>query len=383
MFNVWDTMVRHTNDIQSLFAAGQQNEVHGSSFSVNFKNHPNGPLDPAIYDVLYTGVGTSLVSVQNGVAGWMNPVNDAHKTAKIRYKGGRSQTDYQLIQGSLASTPQVGNGGSGNPKIWAAGRLSADWQNFVFARAYAVDTLAFRADLGCYVNGVETIFRSNIGLTWNTNISVRLGVSGNPRRYQVFSGNTLVDDYTESGAVSRLPSLQGVPADYLWVGLITEMRKGDSARLPGSLAGFSLSDSTTPLVAGTGAQMVRLNTAVEDIDSGSNLFGGDFFDNIEYQSTDITPRLDLPGFVAQKAGLYRLGVRIRHTTTDAQTFTYFTQINNVLDQWGTGNNMDRTISSHAEFLVKLSVGTPCGWATTGPAVVSTGSSARWTAASRG
>jgi hypothetical protein len=189
---------------------------------------------------------------------------------------------------------------------------------------------------------------------------VRLGVGSNPRRYQVYSGNTLVYDYTEPSAISKLPSLQtsggDSPANYLWLGMIAEMKRGNSARTPGTLAGFTLSDSQVPLVAGTAGQIARLTTVNEDIDPGTNYLPGSFFDGIEYNSPDVIPNIPQCGFTVQSAGLYKLACRIRHTQSDAQTFVYFSAINGVLDQWGRSNNMDRGNSSGCEFLVRLSAG---------------------------
>src|SRR4029077_10082296 len=102
-------------------------------------------------------------------------------------------TDFQIVRCTLAGAPPGDNGGS-KPMIAAIGRVDnpANPRNYVWARGYNDGFLTYKGDVGCTVNGVDTTWFSGIPLTWSMDINVIFGVGGNPRRYQVFSGTTLV-----------------------------------------------------------------------------------------------------------------------------------------------------------------------------------------------
>ena len=201
---------------------------------------------------------------RTNLAGWANLVNDADRAAVVVYNVAPTSTDYQYLQGAMASPPPEETFYNTYPRIWALGRVDnpANPQNYVWARAYSNGFLSYVADIGCTVAGVDTVWVSGIQLTWTTSIALSFGVGGNPRRYQVFSGTQLVYDYTESGTTSRLG------AGFRYWGLKTEMKKwvtgtdGSRGGDPGSLAGCSVYDNGPQTFAGSGASFYRAGGAV-------------------------------------------------------------------------------------------------------------------------
>jgi hypothetical protein len=217
---------------------GLQTPTTGANISINFANYPNGPLPSNEFDVSYTGAGSSTVGVSAGAVTFISLNNDADRMARGRYLADKPTGDNCTLKATLKDLPQSSSGG-GTPRVWGVARMSADWLNFVFIRGYCTGFLTYKCDIGCWVNGVEHVFQQGIGLDWNTSITLNFGVGGNARRYQGYSGNNKIIDYTEPSAVSLLPSAQATPANYRNIGMILEMKRGNSARTPGSLAGFS------------------------------------------------------------------------------------------------------------------------------------------------
>lgn len=233
---IYNAIQKNMNDIMAL-----QTPVTGTNFNINFSKYPNGPLPSNEFEVSYVGTGSSTVGVNGGKLKFINMVNNGARTARGLYLLAKPSGDNCTLKATLDELPEGASGGSGRPRIWAAGRLSADWLNFVFIRGYCTGFLSYRCDIGCYVNGVEYLFQEGVQLNWVKDVTLNFGVGGNPRRYQGYSGNNLVIDYTEPSAISVLPSTQATPSNFRSVGMIGEATYGSNGmRSPGSVVGVSV-----------------------------------------------------------------------------------------------------------------------------------------------
>ena len=276
----YNSLNDHNTRISNLESGRNADAVKGKNVSVNFNRYSNGALPPAEFTVTYTGSGTSTIGVLDGVAQWIN-TNNVNRDAKIIHTTS-TDTDFQVLRGTMSTAPQQGQ--STAPRFWAIGRVSADGNSYVWARGYCTGLLQYKGDIGCTVNGVETVWASNIALSWSLDMTVVLGVGTNARQYQVYSGNKLVYTHTESGTVSQL----GV--NNRRFGVISEIRAGtNNPRIAGGLAGFAVSDNESPTYNGSLARLSRTLTA------NATLVGGDvdaglpdgFFDVPNYESLDI------------------------------------------------------------------------------------------------
>lgn len=268
--------------MQDIRSSEIATSVSGMTATVNFSQYPDGPL-PSMFTTTYSGAGTSAIGVINGQAGWRFANNDGNRNANIVYNLAPTKTDFQLVRGTLAGPPP-GSGSGGLPRIAAIGRVDNpnNPRNYVWARGYCTGFLTYKGDIGCTINGVETVWASNIPLTWSMDITIIIGVNGNPRRYQVFSGTTLVYDIVEPGTSSLLG------ASYRYWGCRTELKTGNNgANPPPAIAGTSVSDNAQPAVVGSTFRARRASGADVTF-SGTNKVPNGYFDTVDYISDDFT-----------------------------------------------------------------------------------------------
>ena len=283
MASLYSNVVDNTQAIQALQSnSAVTQQVVGVSVHIDFANYPNGPM-PSIFTQTYSGAGTSTLGISAGTAGW-TLVNDANRQCVSVYNAAPTNTDYQQVRGSMSSAPAAPTAG-GAPRIWSIGRVDSPLnpQNYVWARAYCTAFLAYACDLGCTVAGVDTVFVSGVALTWSTAVQIVIGVNGNPRRYQVFSGTQLVIDYTEAGTTSQFGS------GFRYWGAKTEMTYGTGgapAGDPGRIAGTSVNDNATPVSVGSVFRYRRLSTGTVAMATGFNYLPASFFDTIGRETAD-------------------------------------------------------------------------------------------------
>jgi hypothetical protein len=268
--------------MQDIRSSETATNISGMTATVNFSQYPDGAL-PSMFTTTYSGAGTSSIGVIDGQAGWRVKNNDGNRNAIIVYNLAPTKTDFQSVRGTLAGPPP-GGGSGGIPRIAAIGRVDnpANPRNYVWARGYCTGFLTYRGDIGCTVNGVDTVWASDIPLTWSMDIIVIIGAQGNPRRYQVFSGTTLVYDYTEVGTVSRLGDA------YRYWGCRTEIRTGSNGAVASpAIAGTSVSDNQPPAVVGSTFRARRASGSDVTF-SGTNKVPNGYFDTLDYCSDDMT-----------------------------------------------------------------------------------------------
>jgi hypothetical protein len=318
---IYNHVIDAVNSIQALRSQNTATSISGISVNVNFSDYPDGPL-PSTFTVTYSGAGTSTVTVKGGAAGFNNLVNDANRTAYVVWNQGPTNSDYQIVRGTMASAPG-GSVSGGQPAIYAMGRVDnpGNPRNYVWARAYCTGFLTYKADVGCTVNGVDNIFSSGIALTWSLDIAVVIGANATPRRYQAYSGTSLVFDYTEAGTTSQ------VGAGFRYWGCRTEMKQGSGgAGSPGTIAATSVSDNAPPNVLGSTFRICRKSTttvAVANSGAGNPVkVAANFFDTLEWMSPDMT--WDGQNLTVNTEGTY-LAV-LRYNTGNIPTNTKFTPV---------------------------------------------------------
>jgi hypothetical protein len=283
MDSIYSSVLLNTQNIQAMRSVNTGTDVSGTSVTVNFNQYPDGGL-PSNFTTVYSGVGTSSIGITSGQAGWRVANNDGNRNAMICYNAAPTNTDFQIVRGTLASAPPGASSG-GTPRIAACGRVNnpANPTTYVWARGYCTGFLTYKGDIGCTVNGVETVWASNIPLTWSMDISMVFGVGGNPRRYQVYSGQTLVYDYTEVGTTS------GLGAGFRYWGCRTEIKTGSNgANPPPAITSTSVSDNQAPTINGSSFRASRRNVAQVAASSGTNRVPVNFFDTQEWISSDMT-----------------------------------------------------------------------------------------------
>ena len=174
-------------------AAAVQTALGAAYFTVSGTNALTGlTLTPVASTTTVAGISpiSGALSITSSVTGGVATLSDG---------GDTTLTDFQSLRGVLADPPSIfGTGYS--TAFTALARVSQDGMSYVFARAYWAALGNLRGEIGYCNGGVETIWQSNIALTWSTELTFRLGVDDNPRAYQVFSGSTLVTRYDEGYA---------------------------------------------------------------------------------------------------------------------------------------------------------------------------------------
>jgi hypothetical protein len=249
------------------------------------------------------------------------------------YNVAPTNSDFQLLRGTLGDLPQQGGSG-GTPRIGVVGRANAgnNPTYYVWARGYCTGFLTFKADLGCVVNGVETVWLSNIPLNWSMDITCYFGVGTQARRYQFYSGTELIRDHTEVGTAS------GLGASYRYFGMLAEIRtdSGGTPKIPGSLAAATISDKAPPTVVGSGARMIRTNTSNVNFSANQSQtdFPGNYFDNIFAASSDITVTLATNRFTITKDGWYVMTLGIETTNAPTGRLGLGLKKNNAMWMWG-------------------------------------------------
>ena len=271
-------------------------------------------LEEAGFDVTYSGAGSSTVEIKDDVAQWI--IKDSlPRDAMLVYKQ-QTATEFQSVRGTLSTPPQPPNRG-GTPMFYALARVSSDRKSYVWARAYSNVFGLYNADMGCTVDGLDTVWASGIPLTWNLNLRFVAGVGTEPREYQLWSGANVVWSYAEDTAVSKLCDA-GHPQDsdhtdtcvkFRGWGAIAQVRdKRDAARV----AAAGVVDSAPHSVVGSTARMARVSEALAGFDGGGVLstFPPSFFDEVSFESKDVDANTLLGSFSLKRASTYVVSARV-------------------------------------------------------------------------
>ncbi|AQT28431.1 minor tail protein [Mycobacterium phage BlueBird] len=354
MENLFDQLSRVVRDVQALQSEQDSSTVGGRRFNIDFSQYPDGPFPSGLFNVTYSGPGTSTLGISGGKAMW-NTVNNGYRRATMLYPE-PTLTPYQVVRGTLSSPPEQGT----NVRIWSVARANAAGTDFVFARGYSNGFLSYRGDIGCYKDGVEYVWASNVALTWSLDLRIICGVGNDPRRHIVLSGNKIVIDIQEPADKQSV-----VDDDHCYWGAISET---DGVRVPGNVAGASVADNAPPEVVGTTFRASKRSGADITIPSGSNKLPNNFFETVDYQSPDLIYEPSKNNrLTATKQGTYIVQFRAYHgnypTGNGGHGELYKNGTLYAKGQWGSnpinvgfGVMADSTDATAAHFIVPLNPG---------------------------
>ncbi|QNJ56981.1 minor tail protein [Mycobacterium phage BengiVuitton] len=303
MANLFDMLTNVTREVQRLSTDQDAGSIGGRKFNINFADYPTGAFPSGLFNLTYSGPGSSTLAINSNHQGTWNFVNDGYRRATMIYPT-PTLTPQQIVKGTLASAPSQGT----NVRIWSVARANAAGTDYVFARGYCVGFLAYRGDIGCVKNGVEYVWASNVPLTWSLDMRIVCGVGENPRRHQVYSGNTVVVDMIEPAGAQSI-----IDANHCYWGAISET---DGQRGPGNVAGASVADNAPPAVTGSTMRVYR-STTTESASkpSGAAVLAANTLDAVDYRSDDITWNAATQTATVSKAGTYNIGLRLRTDRT--------------------------------------------------------------------
>ncbi|AEJ92025.1 minor tail protein [Mycobacterium phage HelDan] len=354
MENLFSMLSKVTRDVQALQSEQEASQVGGRRFNVDFSQYPNGPFPSGLFNITYSGPGTSTLAVSNGKAVW-NTVNNGYRRATLIYPE-PTLTPFQVVRGTLSSPPEQGT----NVRIWSIARANETGTDFVFARGYCNGFLSYRGDIGCYKDGVEYVWASNVALTWSLDMKIVCGVGNDPRHHIVLSGDKIVIDlYEPADKQSR------VDENHCYWGSIAET---DGVRVPGNVAGASVVDNAPPAVVGTTLRVSKRSGGDVTIASGGSKVPNNFYETIDYQSPDLIYEPSKNCRVtATKAGTYLVEYRAYHgafaTNTGGHAQIYRNGNVYAKGSWGScpfnvgfGVMSDPTDATHGSFLVPLNPG---------------------------
>ncbi|AMS01028.1 minor tail protein [Mycobacterium phage ArcherNM] len=297
MENLWSMLTKTVRDVQSLQSEQETTANGGRRFNIDFGSYPDGEFPAGLFNLTYSGPGTSRLIVKGGNAQW-STVNNGYRRATMLYPQ-PTLTPQQIVRGTLASAPSQGT----NVRIWSVARANAAGTDYVFARGYCTGFLSYKGDIGCVKNGVEYIWAQGVSLTWNLDLRIVCGVGENPRRHQVYSGNTVVWDGLEPGDKQSI-----IDDNHCYWGAISET---NGSATPGTVAGASVSDNAPPAVTGSTMRVYRSTTSGAAKSGGQAVLPASTLDAIDYRSQDITWDPATQTATVQKAGTYMLGLRVQ------------------------------------------------------------------------
>ncbi|AYP70019.1 minor tail protein [Mycobacterium phage CRB2] len=354
MSNLFDMLTANTRKVQELESQATSSSVGGRRFGINFADYPDGAFPSGLFNLTYSGPGTSVLSISGGQAVWSTAGN-GYRRATMQYPT-PTLTSFQVVRGTMASPPQQGT----NVRIWSVGRANAAMTDFVFARGYCTGFLSYKGDIGSYIGGVEHAWASNISLTWSLDLRVVMGVGTNARRHQVLSGDTIVWDGIEPAAFQST-----LDAAHMYWGAISET---DGSNTPGSVAGASVVDNAPPAVIGSTFRASRRVGADTTVPSGAQKMPANFYETIDYISPDLTYT---PGtncrLTVSKQGTYLVQYRILHGQYASGSFGHGLLWKNgaIYERCGWGGNqlnlgfsVNTTLedATYASFIVPLNPG---------------------------
>ena len=375
LLKTYNTLQDHSADLQALKSEKASAQAKGAVFNINFSDYSNGAFSTTAapgtntFRVIYSGVGTSTLGVQSGVAQWY-ATNNADRNATLIWNT-PTNTDFQVIAGTMTTPPQQPASGVTAPRFHAIGRVNSTGNTYVWARAYSDGFLSFKGEIGRTVSGVETVWATNIPLTWSLDMRFVLGVGTNARQYQVYSGSTLVWTHTESGAAnvnyttktstSTVGSTLGA-SNRQW-GAIAQIRGGSGGPWhSGKVGATSVSDNESPQVNGSVARMDRTSTANVSYTGGSAVTAipNSFFNVVEYESPDVDADAATSSFTVKESKAYIITGRVM-TGNVAAWGTLILQVWNgsawVTSQYGNPiYTQDAAAALHGQWIQYLTAG---------------------------
>ncbi|AYB68978.1 minor tail protein [Mycobacterium phage DismalStressor] len=298
MGTIYSQVRTSAQQLQDLISE-QTGEAHsGRSFRVDFSSYPDGPL-PDVFDVTYSGSGSGYAEVRGGKGTW-HKVADGDRTVMGKFKAD-TLTDYQALGATVASPMDNG------AQNWMFGRCNAAKTTYVYAFGYRNSLLDFRAELGCFVNGVKYVFATNVKANMNFNLGLKIGTSKGLRNFQVISGNEVIIDYTDTAGISQVgPNYRG------WGFISSTANNGNN--VPADAVYATCADADPSAAVGSGAKMARTSTANVGVSVGRFLLPQNFYQSVDLATPDIVADPVNGKFTVSLAGWYRVEIAFRVRT---------------------------------------------------------------------
>lgn len=194
-----DSLLGVSHTVSQLSAT---NMSSGKTYIVDFVALPDGAFSSAPFDLNYiSGPGTGGMFLNsNGAA--MQPMYGILIDVLALYHNGSDTVtdgDYQTLTTVLLSP--MGPGALNYGVL----RASVDGSTYVWAVGYQSGFSNYTCQLGCYVSGTSHSF-TTANIPYNTQLKFRAGVSGNPYRFQVYAGASLIIDYIDAANISQVGS---------------------------------------------------------------------------------------------------------------------------------------------------------------------------------
>ncbi|AXN53301.1 minor tail protein [Mycobacterium phage Thonko] len=299
MTNLFDMLITNTRKIQDLEAEATSASVGGRRFAYNFADYPDGPFPPGLFNLTYSGPGTSTLRISGGSVQWQMVNNGWRQVVATSLTP--TLTDFQSVRGTMSSPPEQG----ANTFIGAMGRANSAGTDFVFARGYCTGFLQYKGDIGCVKGGIEYTWATGVSLTWSLDIRVVMGVGTNARRHMVLSGSTVVWDGTETPGKES-----NISENHRYWGCYARTNGSNS---PGGLAGASIVDNAPPAVVGTSFKASKRTGGDMTLPAGNNPVPNNFYETIDHISPDlIYRRANNCEVEATKQGTYIVAWRAFH-----------------------------------------------------------------------
>ncbi|AHY26847.1 minor tail protein [Mycobacterium phage ZoeJ] len=305
MGTIYSQVRTSAQQLQDMIASQAGDAHSGKSFRISFNEYPNGAF-PEVFDMTYSGSGSGYAEVRDGKGTW-HKVADGDREVMGKHSGD-TLTDYQAISGTVASPMDNG------ARNWLFGRCNAAKTTFVYAFGTRNSLLDFRAELGCFVNGVKYVFRSNVQANPNFNLALKIGTGKGLRNFQVISGNEVIIDYTDTAGVSQVgENFRG------WGFISSTSNNGNN--VPAEAVLITCADSDPAAAIGSGAKMSRTSTARVSVTSGRRVFPVNFYQSLDLATPDILPDVPNGRFTVALSGWYRVEIGFR-TTPSAFAFMW-------------------------------------------------------------
>lgn len=285
----------------------------GNFQAVRFADYSPSTNLPADFTQTYYKAGTGSVGILDSRAQVTDVGNKQDRWSDAIYNVAHAETWDMVVRAVFDSIP---------------GRFTSGFTNYkgqhgLYVRAnedgtdnITVQFLDVTAQLGFTVASSTTYWGSPTSHTFQPG-SVYALVAGTllgHRRYQVTCNDVLVSSWIEVGTSSAMD-------DDHRSGGFSQLMKGDGNQtaLPGKLRYFDIGDNLPPVVLGTKAKVRRLSTSdVSHVSSTlSYNIATNFFDDVEYITSDVTWDSPTNSFQVSKEGTYIVHARIKCDTRGA------------------------------------------------------------------
>ena len=258
----------------------------------------------------YTGSGTSVLAIANGHDAAWTSTSTATRLCRCRRTASadaRTLTDYQAIWitlGTQLSDTNINVTGEQSLRIY--GRMNTGETQYVYAKLERTQISLWYANGGSDTQLGSTVSISSLGSAGQV-WGLRCGTGGGLRVFEIVSGSAVQLTYTDSGAVTAAGASN---RGWGFGGSVGRDTFTNVTVRPPSLSSVNVFDNTPATVVGSGARMVRTNTAAgPSIANGQSILGTGYYSStVPYVTPDITADTTNSRFTVTNAGWYKITI---------------------------------------------------------------------------